>query len=48
MLKIELNNYENSGKGPVRWLPKEEMWNSKYIPSIDELKVLTSKLKVEI
>ena len=44
----DLGEYGNNGKGPVWWLSKEEMWNPKYKPSIDELKVLTLKLKEEI
>ena len=44
----DLDNYGNNGRGPVWWLPIEEMWNSKYKPSLDELKVLTSQLKEEI
>ena len=44
----DLDNYGNNGRGPVWCLPKEEMWNSKYKPSLDELKVLTSQLKEEI
>ena len=44
----DLDNYGNNGRGPVWWLPKEEMWNSKYKPSLDELKILTSQLKEEI
>ena len=43
----DLDNYGNNGRGPVWWLPKE-MWNSKYKPSLDELKILTSQLKEEI
>lgn len=44
----DLDNYGNNGRGPVWWLPKEEMWASKYKPSLDELKFLTSQLKQEI
>lgn len=44
----DLDNYGNNGRGPVWWLPKEEMLNSKYKPSLDELKILTSQLKEEI
>ena len=44
----DLDNYGNNGRGPVWWLPKEEMWSSKYKPSLDELKNLTIKLKEEI
>ena len=44
----DLDNYGNNGRGPVWWLPKEEMWSSKYKPSLDELKKLTIKLKEEI
>lgn len=44
----DLDDYGNNGKGPVWWLPKEEMWSSKYKPSLDELKVLTLQLKEEI
>lgn len=34
--------------GPVWWLPKEEMWNDKFRPSKDELKLKTEELKDEI
>ena len=44
----DLDNYGNNGRGPVWWLPKEEMWNSKYKPSLSELKVQTVSLKNEI
>ena len=44
----DLNEYGNNGKGPVWWLPKEEMWNSKFKPSTEELEILTNQLKVEI
>lgn len=44
----DLDEYGNNGKGPVWWLPKEEMWNSKYKPSTKELEILTNQLKVEI
>lgn len=35
-------------KGPVWWLPKEEMWNDKFRPSKEELKIRTAELKAEI
>lgn len=35
-------------KGPVWWLPKEEMWNDKYRPTAEELTIRTKELKVEI
>ena len=44
----DLDNYGNNGRGPVWWLPKEEMWSSKYKPSVSELKVQTVSLKNEI
>lgn len=34
--------------GPVWWLPKEEMWNAKYLPSDDELKQMKMKLLIEL
>lgn len=41
----DLGNY---GKGPVWWLPKDEMWDSKYQPTEKELLNLTNRLKEEI
>lgn len=35
-------------KGPVWWLPKEEMWNDESRPKDDELKIMINKLKIEI
>lgn len=35
-------------KGPVWWLPKEEMWNDSYRPYEDELKELRERLKNEM
>lgn len=35
-------------KGPVWWLPREEMWNDKFRPSEEELKLRTKELKDEI
>ncbi|MBQ2774912.1 MAG: HIT family protein [Clostridia bacterium] len=42
------NSGDTPTKGPVWWLPKEELWNDKYRPSKEELDVLKEKLKVEI
>ena len=44
----DLGSYGNNGKGPVWWLPKEEMWNDDYRPSKDELEKLKVLLKEEI
>lgn len=35
-------------KGPVWWLPREEMWNDKFRPSKKELELRTKELKNEI
>ena len=35
-------------KGPVWWLPKEEMWDDRFKPNIEELKVSTQELRMEI
>lgn len=35
-------------KGPVWWLPPEEMWNSQYRPAPLELQEMTGKLGAEI
>lgn len=35
-------------KGPVWWLPKEDMWNGESRPKDDELKIMVDKLKIEI
>lgn len=35
-------------KGPVWWLPEEEMWNDNFRPTADELKEQTEILKAEI
>lgn len=35
-------------KGPVWWLPKEEMWNDAFKPTLEELKLRTEELKREI
>lgn len=35
-------------KGPVWWLPREEMWNDKFRPSKEELELRTKELKNEI
>lgn len=35
-------------KGPVWWLPREEMWNDKFRPSKEELELKTKELKNEI
>ncbi len=44
----DLNEHGNHGKGPVWWLPKEEMWDEKYRPSLEQLKVETKKLRAEL
>ena len=44
----DLDGYGNNGKGPVWWLPKEEMWNEKYKPTLVELAVQTKELENEI
>ena len=36
------------GRGPVWWLPKEEMWSNEYKINNDELVVKTVELKKEI
>lgn len=35
-------------KGPVWWLPKEDMWNYESSPKDDELKIMIDKLRSEI
>lgn len=35
-------------KGPVWWLPREEMWNDKFRPNKEELELRTKELKNEI
>lgn len=35
-------------KGPVWWLPRNEMWNDSKRPKANELKVMVDKLKDEI
>lgn len=35
-------------KGPVWWLPRDEMWNDSKRPEANELKVMVDKLKEEI
>lgn len=35
-------------KGPVWWLPREEMWSDKFRPSKEELELRTKELKDEI
>ena len=35
-------------KGPVWWLPKEEMWDDKKRPTEEELKEMVSKMRCEI
>lgn len=35
-------------RGPVWWLPKEEMWNDAFQPSREELKLRTRELRAEI
>lgn len=44
----DLGSYGNNGKGPVWWLPKEEMWSAEYKPSNDELVGLVERLRSEI
>ena len=44
----DLGDYGNQGKGPVWWLPKEEMWNDNYRPSKETLQKMSSLLKEEI
>lgn len=44
----DLDEYGNNGKGSVWLLPKEEMWDSKFKPSTEELEILTKKLNDEI
>ena len=44
----DLGKHGNNGNGPVWWLPKEEMWDDQYRPSLEELKVVTKRLKDEI
>lgn len=44
----DLKEHGNHGKGPVWWLPREEMWNDLFKPSVEELKIETKKLKEEI
>lgn len=35
-------------KGPVWWLPKEEMWDERYRPTAEELSITTMALKAAI
>ena len=44
----DLGDYGNNGRGPVWWLPKEEMWSNEYKINNDELVFKTAELKKEI
>lgn len=44
----DLGTYGNNGKGPVWWLPKEEMWNDTYKLTEEELMLQVNALKLEI
>lgn len=44
----DLGDYGNHGRGPVWWLPREEMYDDKYLPTPLELKENCIKLKDEI
>lgn len=44
----DLGTYGNNGKGPVWWLPKEEMWNDTYKLTEEELVFQVNALKLEI
>lgn len=44
----DLGDYGNNGRGPVWWLPKEEMWNNEYKLNNDELVFKTAELRKEI
>lgn len=44
----DLKNYGNNGRGPVWWLPMEEMWDDQYRPTPEELKEKCQQLKEEI
>ena len=35
-------------KGPVWWLPREEMWNDAYRPTLHQLEEQTKRLKMQI
>ena len=35
-------------KGPVWWLPREEMWNDAYRPTPHQLEEQTKRLKMQI
>ena len=44
----DLGTYGNHGKGPVWWLPKEEMWDEQYRLDNKTLALKVKELKTEI
>ena len=44
----DLGTYGNNGKGPVWWLPKEEMWNDTYKLTEEDLMFQVNALRLEI
>ena len=43
-----LGNGDTPQKGPVWWLPREEMWNDAYRPTLHQLEEQTKRLKMQI
>lgn len=44
----DLENYGNSGKGPVWWYPMEKMYSDENRPSADELNAMKVRLSEEL
>lgn len=44
----DLGKYGRNGKGPVWWMPPEDMWNDLNKPSDEQLEDMKLKLKAEI
>ncbi len=44
----DIENYGNSGKGPVWWYPKELMYSDENRPSTEELEEMKMKLSAEL
>lgn len=47
-VKGDLENYGNNGKGPVWWLPMEEMYNERYRLDEEEMSILKDNLLKEL
>ena len=44
----DLGTYGNNGKGPVWWLPREEMYADSNRPTVDELEDMKAKLLTQL